>query len=234
MPPSNRVRSIAEVQAEAIAEDAALEEKRLAKEMRNGGVVPEKPTGTLSDINNESEMLLQDLAKDLNKDKFERQRNADAEADFLDSPTGQRLAAQLKAAEKRAAKAEALIEEKGLVLADGTPQHRIPKSSIDPERMKTRTRADGTVEFINPYKNFPVKEIDGCKVQLVGSVPFYNKECTWDDGYRSESQHFVQSDHPNYANAVYCRVRQFKNFDKQIKDAFVVRTDEEIQLFFVI
>lgn len=228
MPPSNKVRSIAEVVAEAQAEDTA---KFLG---RPAPVNSPVHTGKLSDLDNEADRTLADLQQHLNKEEINKQREADLEADFLDSPHGKKLQALALAAERRAEKAEKLLEEKGMVLANGVPQKRMPKSQIDPSRMATALNKDGQLEFVNPYKNFPVREIDGKKVQLVASVPFYDKQCNWDDGYRSSSEHFIQSEHPNYANSVYVHIPTFKNFDKSIKEAFVIRTDEEVQLFYVV
>lgn len=193
-----------------------------------------QPTGTLKDLSNDADATLAELQEHLQKEEIDKQRVADAEADFMDSPYGKKLQALAKAAEARAAKAEALLAQKGLVLSDGTPQRRALKGKVDPERMKVEADKNGQLQFVNPYNNFPIKKIDGENVVLVASVPFYDKSCAWDDGHRHESEHFIQSEHPNYINAVYCRIRQFKSFDKTLRDAFVVRTDEEVQLFYVV
>ena len=119
-----------------------------------------------------------------------------------------------------------LKDSKGKILANGTPQNKFRRPAIDPERLKVED--DGTIR--NPYLNWPIKEIDDVPVVLIGAVPFYNKECTWDENYRHLSEHFTQCEHPNYHNAVYCKIR-YADLFKQVSDAWVVRTDQEIQLW---
>lgn len=169
----------------------------------------------LDELNNESNNVIADLTKKTLDEEFQREKREMDEIEFQDSIPGQIHTGLMKAAKNRKEADELLKESKGKVLADGRPQNRFKKPAIDPNKS---------------YENFPIKEIDGVPVVLIGAVPFFNKDVQWDENYRHLSEHFTQCEHPNYHNAVYCKIR-YSDLFKQVSDAWVIRTDEETQLW---
>lgn len=172
----------------------------------------------LEDVKNEGDQILNKLSDSLREEINEAQREEDADADLDDSSTQRRKAAIRRAEVRRAAEEKEDLERRGMVLAGGTVR---PKTGR-PEKPKVE---DGKV-----YKNNPVTDIDGHKVQFIGARPVHDRKCTWDEGYEDQYEHFTQSDHPQYYNAVYVPVT-YEDYQKRVHEAYCIKTSEELQLF---
>lgn len=173
----------------------------------------------LDEMKNDSDNTLDKLAKGLAEDDLGVEREGDEDADFEDSATGKIAASK----EKREAKKEAEKESRGKVMAGGMVKRDKagrPKGApeIDPKRT---------------YSNYPIKTIDGNTVQFVGARPVNDRKCAWDEDCIEDYDHFTETDHPNYHNAVYAPT-QYKNFKNELQNAFVIKTSKEIQLFIAV
>lgn len=180
--------------------------------------IKEEKKADLAELSTAADSVLNGLVAGLSSGARDEQKEEDAESDFEDSEKGRRLRAKFEKLKAEIKVKDQMLSDKGLVLASGQPQFRKVKEAIEPGRI---------------YNNFPVATIDDKPVRFVSSRPFYDKQVSWDDGFRQSSEHFIQCDHPIYTNAVYCHIPKFVNFDKALKEAYVIRTDEEIQLYFV-
>lgn len=169
----------------------------------------------LGGISNASANALDDLTESAKERAILAQREIDKESDLQDTDRAINVERVKQREKRKEDDKEAQREAKGVVLVDGRPQRRLAKPKVEPGVK---------------YENYPIKTIDGVAVVFIGAVPFWNKECTWDEGYRENSEHFQDTDHPQYYNAVYCKIK-YTDLQKLTWDAWVIRTDQEIQLY---
>lgn len=171
----------------------------------------------IGEISNEADRVLNDLAEQTRMDELEKQRAIDAEADKGDTQLGRVASNKKEAALRKAAEDAAIKESKGAVLTGGVVSNKFKKPEIEPGKV---------------YKNFPVKTIQGVGVTFQAARPFHDKSCDWDEKYRNNYEHFIESDHPIYHNSAVTAVK-WTTHEKVVRDGFVIKTDEEIQLFLV-
>lgn len=171
-----------------------------------------KPTVNLQNLSTEADQALNNfVAGEIDKEHIE-QRELDKKADSADSNKR-----AIRAKENHDIKLTADLEERGEVLSTGRPSGKKARPAVNPDP-----------KYV--YKNYPVKEIDGIRVLFLGARPFWDKQCEWDNGYQDQYEHFTQSEHPMFYNAVYCKVKYVDHY-KRVIDAWVVNTDQEKMLF---
>lgn len=188
----------------------------------------------LADVSNETDRVLNQVAEGVINSEHDRQRKADAQADYEDSSAGAEARKKATTEGNREAKKDALLAEKGPVLTGGFARQKIAKRTQElVEDPKGKKDDDGNVLMVpKAYKNYPIRTIEGKDVQFVASNPIHNKANTWDEGYTDGYFHFLECEHPMYDNSV-CTEVVHENHDKVKKLGFVIKTDQEIQLFLV-
>lgn len=144
--------------------------------------------------------------------KLQKQRDIDNQSDHQDKIS---VINSTKAKEREDMRVEEEIQKRGKVLANGKVSNKIGRPEVDP----TKT-----------YKNHPIKTIEGQPVVFLGARPFWDKACEWDNGYQDQYEHFTESDHPMYYNAVIAKVK-YTDHNRRVLDAWVVSTDKEKLLY---
>lgn len=192
--------------------------------------VGESESGILAELTREksSDEVLNDLSAGIRQEKLDRQREdlaqAEIEANRWPKKTNVAARGHMTTEDKaalEAANAKAvtppIINEPTLTGGIVPVQNGFIKPEVDPTKK---------------YTNYPIKNIDGHKVTFIGARPFHDRDCRWDEDYRSNYQHFKQCDHPHYHNAAYVEIR-FADHEKKVWPAYVVKNDTDIELYYV-
>ncbi len=195
---------------------------------------PKGGTDLLEDVSNEKDVILNEVAKGVIQDELAKQRGLDAKADHEDSYAGAEARKKAKAEQNRELKEKALLEDRGPVLVGGRTRVKVEKrvQELEPDP-KGKTDENGEVILVpKRYENYPIQTIEGYPVQFVASNSIMNKSNTWDEGFTDGYFHFTECGHPMYDNSV-CTEIIHENHDKLKKRGYVIKTNEEIQLFLV-
>lgn len=168
------------------------------------------PKVNLETLSTEADIALNNFVSTEVEKEHQEQRAKDKQADYEDT-----YKRKIKAEANKAVALAEDLKERGEVLITGKV---------------TGKKAKPPVEAGKVYKNYPVSVIDETPVLFLGSRPFWDKQCEWDNGYQDQYEHFTQSEHPMFYNAVYTKVKFVDHYKKAI-DAWVVNTDQEKMLF---